>query len=290
MYVMDFNMNTSTPTSVHAFELSGLGQAPYRFIGEIDLGRARSHCQFCGHLIRYQEIILDKNNNRFVVGNECIYKHGDAGMVSLVKKAKSERAAKQKLAREEEKRKKREEELQRQREANGGLTDAELSARTTQQGFIDAFFDTNENIQDAFNWAINDQSAWYVAKDIATKVLLGKTLSEKQVNTIRNAYARTLKPAIEKSPCPSGKHKIAGEVISISTRESFSAYGYAKIRYCMLVEDANGFRVWGTVPSSVDVAKGDIIQFTANIEPSPKDEFFGFYKNPSGALVLSKAK
>ena len=58
----------------------------------------------------------------------------------------------------------------------------------------------------------------------------------------------------------------------------------------MLVEDANGFRVWGTVPSSVDVAKGDIIQFTANIEPSPKDEFFGFYKNPSGALVLSKAK
>ena len=290
MYVMELNMNTSTPTSIHAFELAGLGQAPYRFIGEIDLGRACDHCQFCGHLIRYQEIIRDKNNNQFVVGNECIYKHGDSGMVSLVKQAKKERAAKQKRAKIEEKRKLLEEELQRQRDANGGLTDFEVNANKIKQLHIDSFFAANEGIEDAYNWATQDPSAWHVAKDIANRVTMGQTLSEKQITTIRNSYARSLKPEIIKSPCPSGKHKIVGEIISISTREGFSGYGYVKTRVCMLVEDANGFRVWGTAPSSVDVAKGDIIQFTANIEPSPKDEFFGFYKNPSNPQVLVKSK
>ena len=54
----------------------------------------------------------------------------------------------------------------------------------------------------------------------------------------------------------------------------------------MLVKDDSGFKVFGTVPSSISrVSKGDVVEFTATLEPSKDDPKFGFYKRPSKAVA-----
>ena len=44
-----------------------------------------------------------------------------------------------------------------------------------------------------------------------------------------------------------------------------------------LVKDDSGFKVFGTVPSSISrVSKADVVEFTATLEPSKDDPKFGF--------------
>lgn len=57
----------------------------------------------------------------------------------------------------------------------------------------------------------------------------------------------------------------------------------------MLVETAKGNRLWGSVPSSLDVEVGNKVKFKATVEPSPKDEHFGFFKRPSKAEVVMES-
>ena len=85
--------------------------------------------------------------------------------------------------------------------------------------------------------------------------------------------------------CPSGKVKITGEILCFKNQESF--YGYT---LKMLVQDEKGYKVWGTVPKSLDEArKGDIVEFNATLEPSNDDPKFGFFKRPSKAKVKEEA-
>ena len=49
----------------------------------------------------------------------------------------------------------------------------------------------------------------------------------------------------------------------------------------MLVRDDRGFKVWGTVPSSLpNTESGDRVTFIAAVEASDDDETFGFFKRP----------
>ena len=84
-------------------------------------------------------------------------------------------------------------------------------------------------------------------------------------------------------PCPIGRVAITGEVLS--TKWQDSAYGGA---LKMLVKDDRGFKVWGSVPNSMDPNRGDRITFMAGIEPSQDDEKFGFFKRPTKAKFLDK--
>ena len=43
---------------------------------------------------------------------------------------------------------------------------------------------------------------------------------------------------------------------------------------------------WGSVPSSIDVDKDDVVRFTATVEKSSDDPLFGFFKRPAKAEVL----
>lgn len=55
----------------------------------------------------------------------------------------------------------------------------------------------------------------------------------------------------------------------------------------MLVADARGFKVWGTVPASIDnVEKVDTVSLIANVEASADDVEFGFFKRPRVHLAL----
>ena len=84
-------------------------------------------------------------------------------------------------------------------------------------------------------------------------------------------------------PCPTGRVAITGEVLS--TKWQDSAYGRS---LKMLVKDDRGFKVWGSVPSSMNPNRGDRITFMAAVQPSQDDEKFGFFKRPTKAMFLDE--
>src|SRR5665213_1689287 len=81
---------------------------------------------------------------------------------------------------------------------------------------------------------------------------------------------------------PTGRIIITRRVLGVKTQES----AWADVTK-LLVQDLTGFKVWGTIFDNVK--KGDLVTFTATVEPSNDDKKFGFYKRPSnGALVNEK--
>ena len=83
---------------------------------------------------------------------------------------------------------------------------------------------------------------------------------------------------------PEGRVVITGTVLSFKVQESM--YGDV---LKMLVQDDRGFRVWGSVPSSLDDAERESrITFTATVTASDKDAKFGFFKRPTKAAVITE--
>jgi hypothetical protein len=80
---------------------------------------------------------------------------------------------------------------------------------------------------------------------------------------------------------PEGRQVITGTLLTLKYQESH--YGET---LKMLVQDDRGFRVWGSVPSSLDANRNDRIQFTAAITQSDKDSKFGFFKRPTKAQII----
>lgn len=81
---------------------------------------------------------------------------------------------------------------------------------------------------------------------------------------------------------PTGVTNVVGTVLSVRTHEN--AYGY---RLVMTVEDDRGFKVWGTVPRSLNnPTSGDRVTFLAEVTPSDTDPLFGFFKRPRKAGFL----
>jgi hypothetical protein len=94
---------------------------------------------------------------------------------------------------------------------------------------------------------------------------------------------------VDAQDVPEGKGiEVKGIIISTRYQDSKYAYGVTELK--MLVQDDRGFRVWGTMPTSLEndgADKGSRIQFVANIEPSEDDSKFGFFKRPRKAEILS---
>ena len=78
-----------------------------------------------------------------------------------------------------------------------------------------------------------------------------------------------------------GRQVISGTVLAMKNQES----DWGSVLK-MLVQDDRGFRVWGSVPSSLDCNREDQITFTATIQQSDKDSKFGFFKRPTKASVV----
>lgn len=84
---------------------------------------------------------------------------------------------------------------------------------------------------------------------------------------------------------PEGRVVITGTVLAFKWQESL--YGDT---LKMLVQDDRGFRVWGSVPSSLDDAERESrVTFTATVTASDKDAKFGFFKRPTKAAVIDEA-
>ena len=124
--------------------------------------------------------------------------------------------------------------------------------------------------------------------DIVSKLVRYGSTSDRAINYIGVLLTNIVNRAITEAKraaeaalaadCPEGRVWINGEVIS--TRVQDSQFGTV---LKMLVKDATGFKVWGTVPSSLDVERGAMVKFSASVKPSDDDPKFGFFSRPTKA-------
>lgn len=85
---------------MHAFEVAGLGKAPFRFVGADEKfitypdgsTQAAGSCDYCGTGIRLQCYVQSADGKRFKVGCNCIEKVGDTGLLKAYKTSPTYRA------------------------------------------------------------------------------------------------------------------------------------------------------------------------------------------------------
>jgi hypothetical protein len=144
-------------------------------------------------------------------------------------------------------------------------------------------------------------------RDIVGKLVKYGSISEKQVAFVRKLLdaipARAGKEAARAAeiaaakPVPVSDKRITikGKVLSIRPATEFAP---TKI----LVQHADGWKVWGTMPVVTSVGevnglvetiytpidKGDEIQFDARVTVSKDDPKFGFYKRPTKAQITKE--
>jgi hypothetical protein len=100
-------MKTDNAANVgkHAFEIAGLGLAPFKFVGASEnfitypdgTTKAAGTCDYCGTGIRLECRIVSSDKKQSVVGCNCIEKVGDTGILKAYKQSPEFRAHKRKL-------------------------------------------------------------------------------------------------------------------------------------------------------------------------------------------------
>jgi len=117
------------------------------------------------------------------------------------------------------------------------------------------------------------------------------------------AYAARNEELAEVAPLAEGRYEITGTIVSTKIVEGYDPRDQI---LKMLVEQADGNRVFGTVPGFLADAvifgeyneetkeydkadlKGKTITFKATVERSRDDEHFGFFKRPTGATLVEE--
>lgn len=142
----------SNETTLHPFEAANLGQAPFRLVGirKNVYSAAPGHsqpggcCSYCSQGILWECVIRSHDGKVFAVGQDCVRKldRDDNRLVDAVKRelariAREERDAARE-ARWEARRREIEAELDRQRVANGGLTDSEVQQQARETADAEA--------------------------------------------------------------------------------------------------------------------------------------------------------
>jgi hypothetical protein len=240
---------------IHLFEKSGLGQAPYRYLGCEDTGKCSTSCQYCCTGIRYKFYLQSKDGKNFFVGSDCIYKSGDEHLTTIVK------AERQRLAKEKREAKKKQtlEERQARREA-------------ILKEKIESFCKENQSILHILDWARNSQG---IALSLINNLNTWGSLTEKQIELLCKLYHNSQKVSTN---CPQGKFTIEGTIQSFKQVDGF--YGGTTLK--MIVDSIEGYRVFGTVPAKLkNPVEGDCVRFVAEIYPSNSDPTFGFFSRPS---------
>lgn len=105
---------------------------------------------------------------------------------------------------------------------------------------------------------------------------------EKQAESREEQWARENAEA-EEIPTE-GRVRITGTVIKIEEEED--PYNYGATKRVMTVKDERGFRVKGTVPSSIwNVEKSDTVTFDARCKQSKPNPKFGYFSRPTKAEI-----
>lgn len=115
--IVNETLNDKETSTVHKFQLAGLGQAPFSFTGKMTEKtycaysgapiQPGSNCDYCGTSIRYEFWVRSSDGNEFKVGCDCIHKTGDAGLIRQISVAERKlRDAKNAAAKERKQQKK----------------------------------------------------------------------------------------------------------------------------------------------------------------------------------------
>ena len=152
-------------------------------------------------------------------------------------------------------------------------------------------------------WVAMDAAEGGLLSSLKIQVIFGKDLTEKQIAAAEQKVERDAEWAAKQAvwdaekaaaaDAPTGKVEVEGEVVSMKWTEGrFPAHK-------MMVKADTGYRVWVTVPASLDgrssddgrdwiagVEKGDRVRFTATLEQSDDDATFAFGKRPTGAELV----
>jgi hypothetical protein len=154
---------------------------------------------------------------------------------------------------------------------------------------------TCTHLAEAFATANDDNS---FVNDIRNKVKQYGNISDRQAAAVIKSAERDRERAAKReqwkaeaaaaTPIPTsaldsrGRMHIAGEIIATKTVEN-SGYGCS---YKMMVRDDRGFKIWSSVPSSIDAQRGMRISFDAAVTISDNDAAFGFAKRPTKVVEL----
>ena len=260
------------------------------------------NCHICGASAIYTALFYHPKSNAYVrTGLECAEKlecHGVEAFRREVKAATEARAGKRKAKAVLE---------------NAGLAavwavyEADIKARADHKVATEAWaaanpgwtWDTIEGSDcpklAAKSWAENTML------DIVGKLIKWGSISEKQmaflgklVDQIKRepeiAAARAAEAAAAKPvPVSDKRVLVSGKVLTIR-QPSDSAWGYATPAK-MLVQHADGWKLWGTVPSNLfcDLKRGDEVEFSAKVTVSDNDPKFGFFSRPTKARLIEAA-
>lgn len=125
-----------------------------------------------------------------------------------------------------------------------------------------------------------------IVVDMVQKLISYGALSDKQweflkrlLHRIENRAVVETQRAAEKAnakDCPTGRMDIVGTVLTTRVVE-----GYYGDTTKMLVKTPEGYTLWGTVPSSLQVEKGQEVRFRATVEPSKDDPKHGYFSRPT---------
>lgn len=114
------------------------------------------------------------------------------------------------------------------------------------------------------------------------------SLTENQTNAVKKIMVKQAEFDARKEeekpeePLFGGKRLLEGEVVFTDWRDGYYNERVKK----MVVKLLDGNKVWGTVPKSIhQVRVGEKVSLFGNVEVSKNDENFGFFKNPSKAVV-----
>jgi hypothetical protein len=100
MLTVNENLKAGERSTIHKFELAGLGKAPFHFTGQVSEKtyqacngapvQPASTCDYCGTCIRYEFWVKSADKKEFKVGCDCIRKSDDAGLIQQISKAERE--------------------------------------------------------------------------------------------------------------------------------------------------------------------------------------------------------
>lgn len=156
-------MKTEIESNVgkHAFEVAGLGLAPFRFVGASEnvitypdgTQQAGGSCDYCGTGIRTEYHVRSADGKLFKVGCNCIAKVGDAGLMKAYKTSPEYRAKQRQLR--AEKARAVYAELKTLVESSASV----LSSMPHPYGFIDRQTGRALTLLDSIQWTISNAGA-----------------------------------------------------------------------------------------------------------------------------------
>jgi len=141
-------------------------------------------------------------------------------------------------------------------------------------------------------------------RDLLDKALRYGNLTPNQLAAVLRSIERDTERAAERAaelkgvePLPEGRRTVTGEIVSCKWRDGqFPGFK-------IVVREATGNRVWGTLATSLDPELnprlndegidsyeglvGRTVTMTATVTRSDDDEHFGFFKRPAGAVYVS---